>query len=417
MKPEFHLYEHVSAFENILLASRKARLGKRSNTDVASFEVNLERELCKLRRELRAGTYTPGPYTTFHVYEPKKRMISAAPYRDRVVHHALCNIIQPIIEKTFIHDSYANRVGKGTHKAIIRLQRFSRANTFVLKCDIRKFFPSIDHAILKQEIRKFIGCEETLWLIDTIIDHSNEQEPVLDYFWGDTLFTPIERRKGLPIGNLTSQFFANVHLNPLDHFVKENLRCRYYLRYVDDFVVLENDLHVLREVRTEIDQFLDGLRLRMHERKSRVHRVTEGVGYLGQRVFATHRRLRPENVHRMRRRLRKLQAELACGCIDLRTVSQSISSWIGHAMWADTHGLRRALLGEVAFVKGAGSEEQRVLRGGSWNNNENNCRVANRNRNTPTNINNNNGFRCAEDLTGRNAIAGASASTDTGGMQ
>jgi len=234
MKTYKNLYETIFSFDNLSLAARKAQRGKRFKENVAQFNMNLEKELLNLLGELQQQNYQPGEYRSFFIYEPKKRMISAAPYRDRVVHHALMNVIGSIFEKSFIFDSYANQIGKGTHRAVQRFQTYLRRYRYVLKCDIKKYFPSIDHEILKQKIRRKIADQKTLWLIDTIIDNSNPQVPVIDYFPGDDLLTPIERRRGLPIGNLTSQFFANVYLNDFDHFVKEQLRCQAYVRYVDD---------------------------------------------------------------------------------------------------------------------------------------------------------------------------------------
>jgi retron-type reverse transcriptase len=173
MKTHTNLYASVCSFENLLAAAKKAQLGKRFQENVGRFNANLENELVQLQRELLAQTYQPGGYHEFIIYEPKQRMISAAPYRDRVVHHALCNVIAPLFERTFIFDSYANRLGKGTHAAILRYQEFSRKNPFALKCDIKKYFPSIDHELLKAEIRRTIACPDTLWLIDRIIDGSN----------------------------------------------------------------------------------------------------------------------------------------------------------------------------------------------------------------------------------------------------
>lgn len=162
MRSHNSLFERVTNFDNLLTAFYRARKGKRDKGQVAAFEFRLEPELFRLQRELQSKTYTPGPYTTFYVYDPKQRLISAAPFRDRVVHHALCNVIEPVFEQTFIHDSYANRLGKGTHRAIGRFQHFARRYKYVLKCDIRKFFPSIDHEILKREIRWKIACPDTL---------------------------------------------------------------------------------------------------------------------------------------------------------------------------------------------------------------------------------------------------------------
>ncbi len=241
MKRYRNLWPQIIAFENLLLASKKAQKSKRFHPNVLKFNYNLESELFTLQEELIQKTYQPGKYRTFRIFEPKPRLISAAPYRDRVVHHALCNIIIPLLDKSFIDDSYANRQGFGTHRALKRLIDFARSSHYVLQCDIKKYFPCIDHLILKSLIRKKIKCVDTLWLIEKIIDCSNEQETVLDYFAEDNLLTPLERKKGLPIGNLTSQFFANIYLNGLDHYLKENVKARKYLRYVDDFALFSND--------------------------------------------------------------------------------------------------------------------------------------------------------------------------------
>jgi retron-type reverse transcriptase len=211
MKRYGNLYPQITEFSNLLLAAKKAQKGKRYQPNILNFNYHLESELQQLQQQLSNKTYQPGDYRTFYIQEPKTRMISAAPYRDRVVHHGLCNIIVPIFEKTFINDSYANRIGFGTHKALRRFTQFARSSKYVLQCDIQKYFPSIDHEILKSLIRRKIKCRDTLWLIDTIIDRSNEQYPVIEYFPGDTLLSPIERKRGLPLRNLTSQFFANIY--------------------------------------------------------------------------------------------------------------------------------------------------------------------------------------------------------------
>ena len=208
MKRYGYLWQDVIDFDNLLAAARQAQRGKRFRDNILRFNYDLEHHLIQLQQELQTKTYYPGEYTTFYVKEPKPRLISAAPYRDRVVHHALCNVIMPIFERTFIHDSYANRVGFGSHRALKRFTEFTRSNRYVLQCDVRKYFPSIDLDILKGILRRKIKCPDTLWLIDTIIDGSNDQDPVIDYFPGDDLLTPVQRRRGLPIGNLTSQFFC-----------------------------------------------------------------------------------------------------------------------------------------------------------------------------------------------------------------
>jgi RNA-directed DNA polymerase len=237
------IFEQVVAFDNLLLAFRKARRGKRRRPPVAGFELRLERELLALQLELLTGDYQPGGYRLFTIYERKPRLIAAAPFRDRVVHHALLNVIEPVIDRRFIDDSYACRAGKGTHAAVERYQHWSRRHAYALKVDIARYFPSIDHDILKGKLRRYLKDARVLRLFDRIIGSGPpfEETGLADYFPGDDLFGPIERGRGIPIGNLTSQFLANLYLDGFDHFVKEVLGVRPYLRYVDDMVLLDDD--------------------------------------------------------------------------------------------------------------------------------------------------------------------------------
>ncbi|MFM9960277.1 MAG: reverse transcriptase/maturase family protein [Planctomycetaceae bacterium] len=222
MRRSSQLSCEVSSFEALCRAAKKAERRKRSRRTTGRFAFFRELELLRLHEELHDRRYRPGGYRTFPIFEPKRRLISAAPFRDRVVHHALTSVLEPIFERSFVFDSYACRTGKGTHAAVRRCQEFAKRFPFVLKADIRKFFPSIDHDILKRLIRRNIKDPNVLWLCDLIIDHSNAQEPVLDWFPGDDLLSPSERRREVPLGNQTSQFFANVYLDPLDHFVAES---------------------------------------------------------------------------------------------------------------------------------------------------------------------------------------------------
>lgn len=183
------LFDRLTSWENLLAAARKTRRGKRRNGDCAEFELDRERELLRLQHELRTRIYSPGRYRAFYVSEPKRRLISAAPYRDRVVHHALIRVIGPLFERNFVTDSYANRIGKGTHRAADRCQEFARRFAYVLQCDIVKFFPSVDHQILKTLLRSRVRDEGILWLCDTIIDGSNEQERIVRYFPPDDSFS------------------------------------------------------------------------------------------------------------------------------------------------------------------------------------------------------------------------------------
>lgn len=352
MKRHNHLWPRVTDFSNLLQAARQARKGKRFRGNVLAFHDRLELELERLQQELQSKSYAPGDYRTFEIKEPKPRMISAAPYRDRVVHHAVCNIIAPIFERTFIRDSYANRNGFGTHRALRRFTDFLRSSRYILQCDIRKYFPSIDHNILKQEIRRKIKCRDTLQLIDTIIDGSNLQEPVLAYFPGDDLLTPSQRRRGLPIGNLTSQFFANVYLNRFDHFIKEDIHASKYVRYVDDFAVFSDNRDWLQSVRQRIETYLIGLRLTIHPVKSQCFSTAHGANFLGFRVFRDRIQVRRENLRRAKRRLRRMQHAYSTGQIGQENVTRSIRSWIAHLEHGDTWRLREQIFTDLVFTRG-----------------------------------------------------------------
>ena len=347
MKRAFHLFDKIAAFDNLLRAFYAARKGKRHKRNVARFEANLEAELFRLQSEIQTGTYQPGPYRTFKIYEPKERMISAAPFRDRVVHHAVCQIIEPLFEPTFVYDTYANRKGKGTHAGIRRCQTFCRQYRYVLKADIRKFFPSIDHQILKELIARKIGCQRTLDLICTIIDASNPQEPVDDFFPGDDLFAAL-RRRGLPMGNLTSQFLANLYLSPLDHFAKEQLGFRGYARYVDDFVLFSDDKAKLNDAKKLIAAFLTGnLRLRLHPIKCQVFPVAAGVDFLGQRITGRVRLLRKSNVRRFWRRTEHRLRGYFTRTLPPATLEAQLNAWLGHLRQADARGLERRVFSNL----------------------------------------------------------------------
>ncbi len=338
-------------FRNLLRAARNAARGKRHSANVVRFGFDLENQLVRLQDELVSQTYQPGAYRTFEIFEPKRRLISAAPFRDRVVHHALCNVLEPIFERTFVYDSYACRKGKGTHAAVDRFQHFARRHRYVLKCDLRKFFPSVDHEILKQVVARKIKDRDVLWLVHRIIDSSNTQEPVDCWFPGDDLWTPCERRRGIPIGNQTSQFFANVLLNPFDHFVTEQLGGSGYVRYVDDFAIFGDDKSQLSDIRDRCREHLASYRLRLHPDKSVISRTVDGARFLGFRVFPTHRLLPRENLVRFRQRLRAMQAGFANGDVDLASIRRRLVSWVGHAMHADSSRLQADILHSTIFTR------------------------------------------------------------------
>ncbi len=346
------LWAQLSSLENLFEAARRAAKGKKSRPDVAAFQVNLEPELFRLRRELAGGSYRPGAYRTFRIADPKPRLISAAPFRDRVVHHAVTNIVEPLFERRFVPYSFACRAGFGTHKALAHARRACARYSYVLKLDVRKYFPSIDHEILRNLLARVIDCPDTLRLIAIIIASSNPQEDAIEYFPGDTLFTPYERRHGLPLGNQTSQFFANVYLNPMDHIIVRNLRPSSYARYVDDFLLFSDSKEQLADMHRQIREFLCRFRLTLHPGKSHVYRCRDGFSFLGFRLLPTHTRLARANVVRFRRRLRRLHADYHSGLVDREAVNQSVQAWIGHAMHGDTWRLREQIFEAFPFLAG-----------------------------------------------------------------
>jgi retron-type reverse transcriptase len=338
------LFGRIASFNALRIAAGKAVLGKRKKPGASAFFASRERELLRLERELRNGSYRPGRYVRILVRDPKERLVSAAPFRDRVVHHALCAVIVPLFEKSFIAHSFANRTAKGTHAAVRTYERYRDRNAHVLRADLFRYFPSIDHAILKGEFRRRIACGRTLWLMDTIVDGSNPQEPVELHFPGDDLFEPWRRRRGLPIGNLTSQFFANLYLNRFDHWVTEVLRAP-YVRYVDDFALFHTDAAVLADWRVRIAGYLEGRRLKLHPRKTVIQPTAEPSKFLGFVLHPGGRRLPDDNVARFRNRLRGLRDRWRAGRVTRAEAEAKIAAWIAHASHADTFRLRRAIFG------------------------------------------------------------------------
>ena len=347
-----NLYPQVCAWENLELAYRRARKGKRGRAPAANFERQLEDNLIGLQHDLIKQTYRPGLYHSFYIHEPKRRLISAAPFRDRVVHHALCNIIEPLFERTFIFDSYANRVGKGTHLALDRAQAFARRYRYALQLDIVQFFPSIDHARLRAALARTIGDEAVLNLCDVILasgEGVQADEYQVVYFPGDDLFAAT-RPRGLPIGNLTSQFWANVYLNAFDQFVKRELKCRAYLRFVDDFILFDDDKSRLWDLRARLLDYLAGLRLTVHLERAHPRPVTEGLPFLGFTLYPDHRRLKAQKALSFRRKFKQQVKALAAAQISLPDLHASVRGWINYAGYGNTWNLRRSILGSAVLV-------------------------------------------------------------------
>ncbi|HPC37610.1 MAG TPA: reverse transcriptase/maturase family protein [Candidatus Paceibacterota bacterium] len=329
MKTYKNLYNNIWDFQNLLKSYYAARKRKNDKDYVINCEWNLERELLEIKKEIQEKNYQPSVYQKFFVSDPKRRLVYVASFRDRIVHHALCNIIEPIFDKGFIFDSYACRKNKGTHRAVMRLKNFLRSlyfkcgsdNFYILKCDVRKFFDSVDKEILFALIKKKIKDKDVLWLIKKILDST-------------------EGSKGIPIGNLTSQLFANIYLNELDQFVKHNLRIKYYARYMDDFVVLSNDKKQLKIWREFIKEFLaNSLRLDLHPQKQEIFPARIGVDFLGFHIFYSHILIRKSMIRRFWKKFKK-------GRLD----NKSFWSYLGHLEFADWWGFKKKIENKMPFV-------------------------------------------------------------------
>jgi len=382
-----NIYPKIISKENLYRSAYMAARGRRYRDTTADFNFCLEEEIGKLHEELSAKTYRHGKYRLFSIYEPKERKIAAAPFRDRVVHHAVHDIIEPIIDKTFIYHSYACRKDKGTHKAVDKAQSFLRANRFCFHGDIKKYFHSINYILLKGILRMKIDDKDTLWLLDEIVDSAvslQGAETLSPSLRGHEVpeasglaarqAIPKARLlrwpcspsrndgQGLPIGNLTSQFFANLYLNELDRFVKFDLKHRYYIRYMDDFLIFDYDKTALKDVKDKIGKFLrDSLSLELHAGKSQIYKTGNGIKFLGFRIYKDHRRLASDNVRRFRKRLKKFAYMLENNsrhcerseaiskkrllhpfgvCNDVDKIRDSIRSWVAHAKHANSKKLR-----------------------------------------------------------------------------
>lgn len=345
-------YAELYDWDNLWLAWIKAARGKRGRAAAALFEYHLEDHLIELQAALHEKTYLPGAYTSFFIHEPKRRLISAAPFPDRVVHHALCNLLEPLFEPSFIANSFANRVGKGTHRALDKCQEYAREYRYVLQCDVRQFFPSIDHAILIAILHRKVRDPDLMRLIELIVASGTgvlSEEYEMVYFPGDDLFA-VNRPRGLPIGNLTSQFWSNCYLNPFDHFVLRELRCPAYLRYVDDFLLFGNDKRQLWDWKAAIIERLTRLRLTIHTGSAQVRPVTEGIPFLGFIVFPQRRRLKRRKGIAFRHRLKGLAQQYAARKVTLSRVDASVRGWVNHVRYGNTVGLRRAIFKRVRLL-------------------------------------------------------------------
>lgn len=358
------MFEQICDLEHLFISHKLAQLDNRYKRKICAFTYSLEENLFRLRFELLRGFYHPRPYTYFTLHDPKTRAIAAPDIRDRVVQHALVSVIQPLFEKQFIHDSYACRTGKGTHFAAARLKKFLMASRsrygkdvpiYVLQCDIRKFFQSMSWDTLLIIISKTVICHKTMDLIKTIITTHQPQiitkspptSQLSLFCQKDTLSNlsiSTTTRTGLPIGNLTSQLFANIYLNELDHFVKDRLREKYYARYMDDFLIIDPDKEHLKILRKQIGQFLqDKLQLSLHPKKLTIKNVSTGVPFVGYRIFYDHILVRGVTLKRIERNYRSKLKQVKRGTLDSQKLAETKASILGHLKHADTWGLQKKI--------------------------------------------------------------------------
>ena len=271
--------------------------GKHNKRDVQEFSLNLMDNILSLHDNLIHYTYHHGPYQAFRINDPKPRQIHKSSVRDRLLHHAVYRMLYPFFDRTFISDSFSCRIGKGTHKALNRFRRFahqeSRNDTrtvWVLKCDIRKFFASIDQTILMDILREYIPDKNILWLLNKIIGSFNSGRPLL----------------GLPLGNLTSQLLVNIYMNGFDQFMKHKMKAKYYIRYADDFVIFSHNKNWLEELLPKVADFLsENLRLGLHSDKISTQTISSGVDFLGWAHFYDHRVLRTTTKRRMIKKIKE----------------------------------------------------------------------------------------------------------------
>jgi RNA-directed DNA polymerase len=327
MKRHGNLFEKITDVDNIYLAYKKARKGKSWQNTIIRFDDDLDENIFNIRDSLIEKTFTTSPYIEKMIYEPKQRIIYKLPFNpDRVIQHALMNVLEPIWSGLFIHDSYACRVGKGIHAGSRRTMDFIRAvgpGAYCLKMDIRKFYPSIDHDILFEIVQRKIKCPDTLWLLEDII-------------------YSISSGKNVPIGNYTSQWLGNLYMNELDQFLKQEQKIRHYIRYCDDFILLHQDKKFLGRMAEKIEGFL-AERLDLTLSKNDLFPVRQGIDFLGYRHFPDRVLVRKSTAKRIKRRMQDLPGKLSRGEISADQYRSSIASTEGWLQWANSHNFKQSL--------------------------------------------------------------------------
>lgn len=340
MKRFNDIFEKMVSLENLFAAWDAFVSDKKKRRDVRWFEWRLEQNIFSLHRDLQSQRYQHGPYSGFFISDPKPRQIHKATVRDRIVHHAVFTALEPIFEPTFIPTSFSCRRGKGTHSGVSALEKSIRQVSqnyhrpcFVLKCDVKKFFASVDHTILLGMMDRRVGDERAMLLIREIVESYEASKSLRT---GDKPSTS----HGLPIGNLTSQLFANIYLNQFDQFVKHQLGIKHYLRYTDDFIVVHRDETYLRDLIPSLTNFLAAhLKLMLHPDKIFLRKCRQGVDFLGYVLLPHYRRLRTKTKRRIFRKLDARILELHAGTIGSARFEQSFQSYLGVLSHADEYQL------------------------------------------------------------------------------
>jgi retron-type reverse transcriptase len=342
-----NLFNEIINPENLFQAWEEFKRGKQKKPDVLAFEKNLEQNIFQLHRDLTSRTYKHGPYSSFYIYDPKRRHIHKATVRDRVLHHAIFRVLNWVFEPTFIPRSFSCRFGKGTHKGVAVLEQMQRQisqnysrSGFALKCDVKKFFDTIDHSFLLTIIKRRISDQNAIWLLEEIIESFLSE------------YSDLFNRRGVPIGNLTSQLFANVYMNEFDQFVKHELRVKNYVRYTDDFIVVSAEVDYLLDLIKSMAKFLKTkLGLSLHPEKVSIGKVSQGTDFLGYVLLPYHRRLRKRSERRMWRKIDLSKKNYENGLISPNCYKGTINSYLGVLSHANAHKQSEKIRNEFWFCE------------------------------------------------------------------
>lgn len=328
----------MTSLEHLFRSWDQFRRGKRKRKDIQIFERHLEDNIFQLQHQLTTLQYRPDHYHHFYVSDPKQRHISKASVKDRLVHQAVYDVLVSIFDHKFIFHSLSSRIGKGTHIGVLKLRQMIRKvssngkkSCYALKMDVKRFFDSISHEILRTLIQKHIQDENAMTIINLIIDSFKIREEK----YGNI---------GIPLGNVTSQLFANIYLHELDDFIKQRLRERHYLRYCDDFIILSQDECHLKALIVSIQEFLtEDLHLELHPKKVTIRKLNQGIDFVGYVLFERYTLMRTRTKQRMKRRLQAAHSDYLVGKIDVASLDQRIQSYLGILSHANQYTLSQAI--------------------------------------------------------------------------